>query len=200
MRAAVGIDAHVIVDVNGWFGGTTGIQYGAGTKRIADRATGSADGPERSPPARPGTSFRGPITVGPPGCGARHHLDGVERAGFITVQPCGDQAEVSNLNFVGGVDITNLAVVPLADDGADCVTASDRTHIVVDVFGGFGDGRLAAELSSVDDDVPGVLADQHDYIAYCNGPPTSCRCTPRDAPNEGGDGLPADRRWSTPRS
>ncbi len=33
-------------------------------------------------------------------------------AGFITVQPCGGQAEVSNLNFVGGVDITNLAVVP----------------------------------------------------------------------------------------
>ena len=68
-------------------------------------------------------------------------------AGFITVQPCGGQAEVSNLNFVGGVDITNLVVVPLSDSGTICVTTSERTHIVVDAFGGVGTDGLAGELT-----------------------------------------------------
>ncbi|HWM19620.1 MAG TPA: aryl-sulfate sulfotransferase, partial [Ilumatobacteraceae bacterium] len=89
-------------------------------------------------------------------------------AGFITVQPCGGQAEVSNLNYVGGVDITNLAVVPLADDGTICVTSSARTHIVVDVFGGFGSGGLARELSIGGATMfPEFSPAQHDYIAYC---------------------------------
>ena len=124
-------------------------------------------------------------------------------AGFITVQPCGGQAEVSNLNFVRGVDITNLTVVPLPDDGRICVTASERTHVVVDVFGGFGVPGLARELEVGPYEVfPAFSADQHDYIAYCPGDTANhmsvhVRGMPRTTVTMGGS---AERSCSTPRS
>ena len=124
-------------------------------------------------------------------------------AGFITVQPCGGQAEVSNLNFVGGVDITNLAVVPLADDGTICVTSSARTHIVVDVFGGFGDGGLARELSiGRSDDVPRVLAGAtrlHRLLPERDRQP-AVGARARHAAHARSPWAPRSaRRWSTPR-
>ena len=161
--------AHVVVDVNGWFGGTTGIHYGARTQRIADSRNGLGGWSGTFAPGE--TRILNPEAQLP--AGSRVAVLGVvstvsSTAGFITVQPCGGQAEVSNLNFVGGVDIANLAVVPLADDGTICVTSSARTHIVVDVFGGFGSGGLARELSIGGATMfPEFSPAQHDYIAYC---------------------------------
>ena len=88
-------------------------------------------------------------------------------AGFIKVQPCGGQAEVSNLNFVRAVDITNLTVVPLPDDGRICVTASSaRTSS--STCSGVRRPGLARELEVGPYEVfPAFSADQHDYIAYC---------------------------------
>ena len=142
--------AHVVVDVNGWFGGTTGIHYGARTQRIADSRNGLGGWSGTFAPGE--TRTLTPEAHLP--AGSQVAVLGVvstvsSTAGFITVQPCGGQAEVSNLNFVAGVDIANLAVVPLADDGTICVTSSARTHIVVDVFGGFGSGGLAVSSRSV---------------------------------------------------
>ncbi|HEX4982048.1 MAG TPA: aryl-sulfate sulfotransferase, partial [Ilumatobacteraceae bacterium] len=161
--------AHVIVDVNGWFGGTTGIHFGAGPRRIADSRNGLG--------GWTGTFAPGETrTLDPAGqlpAGSRVAVLGVTStastgAGFITVQPCGGQAEVSNLNFVRGVDITNLAVVPLSDNGTICVTTSERTHIVVDIFGGIGADGLARELSVSGATIfPEITPSQHDYIAYC---------------------------------
>ena len=162
-------DAHVIVDVNGWLGGDQGIQYGAGTKRIADSRSGLGGWSGTFAPGQTRELIPGPDLP----FGSRVAALGITStqssgAGFIKVQPCGDQAEVSNLNFVRGIDITNLTVVPLPDDGRICVTASERTHIVVDVFGGFGVPGLARELEVGPYEVfPAFSADQHDYIAYC---------------------------------
>jgi hypothetical protein len=161
--------AHVIVDVNGWFGGTTGINYGARTQRIADSRNGLGGWSGTFAPGE--TRILSPEAHLP--AGSRVAVLGIvstvsSTAGFITVQPCGGSAEVSNVNFVGGVDITNLTVVPLADDGTICVTSSARTHIVVDVFGGFGSGGLARELSIGGATMfPAFSPAQHDYIAYC---------------------------------
>jgi hypothetical protein len=161
--------AHVIVDVNGWFGGTTGIHFGAGPRRIADSRNGLGGWSGTFAPGE--TRVLDPTDLLPPG--SRVAVLGIvstapSGAGFITAEPCGGQAEVSNLNFVGGVDITNVAVVPLANDGTICVTTSERTHIVVDAFGGFGADGLARELSVSGADVfPEIIPSQHDYIAYC---------------------------------
>ena len=161
--------AHVIVDVNGWLGGATGIQFGAGPRRIADSRNGLGGWTGTFAPGE--TRVLDPTGLLP--AGSRVAVLGVTStasvgAGFITVQPCGGQAEVSNLNFVGGVDITNLAAVPLADNGTICVTTSERTHIVVDAFAGFGADGLARELSvSGATTFPEFAPAQHDYIAYC---------------------------------
>ena len=141
-------DAHVIVDVNGWLGGDQGIQYGSATKRIADSRDGTGGWSGTFAPGQTRELIPGPDLP----FGSRVAVLGITStqstgAGFIKVQPCGGQAEVSNLNFVRAVDITNLTVVPLPDDGRICVTASERTHIIVDVFGGFGVPGLARELA-----------------------------------------------------
>ena len=75
--------AHVIVDVNGWFGGTTGIHYAARTQRIADSRNGLggwsgtfAPGETRDP--QPG----GLSARGESGRGARRRLDGFEHGRF----------------------------------------------------------------------------------------------------------------------
>jgi hypothetical protein len=162
-------DAHVIVDVNGWLGGDQGIQYGSATKRIADSRDGTGGWSGTFAPGQTRELIPGPDLP----FGSRAAVLGITStqstgAGFIKVQPCGGQAEVSNLNFVRAVDITNLTVVPLPDDGRICVTASERTHVIVDVFGGFGVPGLARELAVGPYEVfPAFSADQHDYIAYC---------------------------------
>ena len=43
----------------------------------------------------------------------------------------------SNGNFVGGRDIANLSVVPLASDGSFCIYTEIATHLIVDVQGSF---------------------------------------------------------------
>ena len=43
----------------------------------------------------------------------------------------------SNGNFVGGRDLANLSVVPLASDGSFCIYTEIATHLVVDVQGSF---------------------------------------------------------------
>jgi hypothetical protein len=161
--------AHIVVDVNGWLGGSSGIQFGAGPRRIADSRNGLGGWTGTFAPGE--TRVLDPTGLLP--AGSRVAVLGVTStastgAGFITVQPCGGQAEVSNLNFVGGVDITNLAVVPISDAGTICVTTSERTHIVVDAFAGFGADGLARELSvSGATTFPEFTPAQHDYLAYC---------------------------------
>ncbi|MGH2476474.1 MAG: hypothetical protein ACRDIL_14545, partial [Candidatus Limnocylindrales bacterium] len=163
--------AHVIVDVNGWMGGDTGIHYGAGARRVADSRNGLGGWSGTFAPGE--TRVLDPTGQLP--AGSRSAVLGIvstvsSEDGFITVQPCGGNAEVSNLNFVRGVDITNLTVVPLADDGTICVTTSQRTHIVVDVFGGFGAQGLARELTiGGASTFPAFIPSQHDYVAYCAG-------------------------------
>ena len=94
--------AHVVVDVNGWFGGTTGINYGA-PQRIADSRNGLGGWSGTFAPGE--TRILSPEAQLP--AGSRVAVLGIvstvsSTAGFITVQPCGGQAEVSNLNFVSG--------------------------------------------------------------------------------------------------
>jgi len=101
--------AHVVVDVNGWFGGTTGIHYGARTQRIADSRNGLGGWSGTFAPGE--TRTLNPESQLP--AGSTVAVLGVvstvsSTAGFITVQPCGGQAEVSNLNFVRGQTVPNL--------------------------------------------------------------------------------------------
>ncbi len=114
--------AHVIVDVNGWLGGTTRASSTApARKRIADSRNGTrrmerhvrpGSDPGAHPGARPAVRAAGLPCSGSPrrvdGC-RLHHRAAVRRPGR------GLEPQLRR----AAVDITNLTVVPLADDGQD---------------------------------------------------------------------------------
>ena len=57
-----------------------------------------------------------------------------ETAGFITVFPCGDQIPTaSNVNFVAGQTVPNLATTAVGTNGKVCFYTMSTTHLVVDV-------------------------------------------------------------------
>lgn len=56
--------------------------------------------------------------------------------GFVTSWPCdGDRPNASNLNYAGGENVANSAIVKLSTDGSICLFTYGRTHLVVDVAG-----------------------------------------------------------------
>lgn len=164
--------ANVIVDLVGWFGqGIDGLEYGVGMSRVADSRNGLGgwNGPFAADETRsfdPGSTRMLPD-------GTRVAVLGVvatrvEQPGFLQVRPCGITADVSSVNFAPGIDITNLVVVPIDDDGSICVTSSAPTDVVVDLFGGFGADGLMRSLSVGPHEVfPPLRSDIHDYVAYC---------------------------------
>jgi hypothetical protein len=57
-------------------------------------------------------------------------------AGFVTVFPCGSAPPLaSNLNYVAGQTVANLAVAALGPGGRVCLLTSQAAHLVVDVAG-----------------------------------------------------------------
>ncbi len=160
--------AHVIVDVVAWFG-DDGFDYDIGTRRVAD--TRVPGGPWSGRFAAGETRTLDAIGEMPLGTevailgivSTRSTMDG-----FVQVSPCGTPTETSSMNFVAGSDITNLVAVPVADDGTVCVTASAPTDLVIDVFGGFGEGRLVKELTVGPLELfPPFDREITDYVAYC---------------------------------
>ena len=61
---------------------------------------------------------------------------GADGAGFVTVYPCGNVPNVSNLNFSASTPaIANGALVPLTSDGDVCLFTSNAVHLIVDING-----------------------------------------------------------------
>ena len=76
--------------------------------------------------------------------------------GHITVAPCGVDADHSNVNFAGAAATPNLVVVAPDADGEICLRSTTTTHVVVDLFGVFG------EASGVAVGLPRRLFDSRD--------------------------------------
>jgi hypothetical protein len=57
--------------------------------------------------------------------------------GFVTVYPCGDVSDVSNLNFTSGQTIPNSVIAPVSADGKVCFYVYGKTHLLADVSGYF---------------------------------------------------------------
>jgi hypothetical protein len=61
-----------------------------------------------------------------------------EGSGFLTAYPCDeDQPDASNLNFVAGANVPNLATVKVSADGHVCIFAFAATHVLADLAGTF---------------------------------------------------------------
>lgn len=132
---------HVIVDATGWWG-TGGLGYGAvlPTRLIDTR------------PARYGyghvvevqVTGRAGIPANAQAASINLTATGTAGVGWFTVWPCGQpQPGTSNVNFVGGQSVANVAAVALGTGGTLCVATSTVASVIVDVTGWWGPVGLA---------------------------------------------------------
>ncbi len=57
--------------------------------------------------------------------------------GFVTVYPCGDRPNTSNLNFMSGQTVPNSVIAPVSSSGKVCFYVYGKAHLLTDVSGHF---------------------------------------------------------------
>ena len=131
--------ADVLVDLLGWFGpGATKRFVPASPERLLDTRLGT--GAPLKLVAK-GETLRLPVSpaVAPAGTAAVSlNVTAADSAGagFVVVHPCASPPpDTSNLNFRSGEAVANLSTVPLASDGAVCITTSVTTNLIADLNG-----------------------------------------------------------------
>ena len=138
-------DAHVLVDVNGWF--TPGSFEGRSPDRIVDTREGRGAPPG---PLGAGETLRVPVSgVGDvPASGVTAVALNVTAAetegwGFFTVWPCGSPMppDASHVNFIrpGAVE-PNSVLVPVDSTGEVCIWTFAAADVLVDINGWFTSG------------------------------------------------------------
>ena len=55
--------------------------------------------------------------------------------GYVTVYPCGDRPNSSNLNFIGGQTLANSVITPMSANGDVCFYVYGIANLIVDVSG-----------------------------------------------------------------
>jgi glucose/arabinose dehydrogenase len=136
------VPTHVIVDVAGWFSPVTaGTGYGYATAeplRVLDTRLNA--------PLVGGQEFKLNL-VGQGGfpadaTAALLNLTVTEptAAGYVKVYPCGEENTVSNVNYVAGQTVANLAAVKVAPGGDVCFKSFVDTQLVVDLAGWYAPG------------------------------------------------------------
>ena len=135
--------AHLLADVSGYFPASSGFRS-LDPSRIVDTRQGIGSDRVQDTVVNLIVAGRG----GLPGSGVAAvalnltvtgTTTGVH-PGFVTLYPCGQPPDVSNLNFVAGATVANAVVVPLASDGTLCASVFGGAHLIMDVFGYFPDG------------------------------------------------------------
>ena len=135
-------DAHVVVDVGGWFPHDTDFRS-LTPERLLDSRSGTGT-PEGVVPANHVVELKvtkvGASNI-PADAGAvvlNVTVTAPQADGHITVYPCGqDRPKASNINYVKGVTIANAAVAKIGTDGKVCLYTHSATHLVADTTGWF---------------------------------------------------------------
>lgn len=142
-------ESHVIVDVNGWFSGTSGLRT-TNPVRVFDTRSGQG-GVSMTQVGNGGTGgqplvFQMSGNNGIPSSGVAAmslnltvtNSSSISGAGFVTVYPCGSAIPlVSNLNFVTGQTVANAVIAPLSSAGEVCFYVHGQADVIVDVNGWF---------------------------------------------------------------
>jgi hypothetical protein len=144
------VPTDLVVDVAGWFAPSAlgGSMYSpVDPTRVLDTRTGTKLSPNQELPF----SLAGAAGFPPDATAALLNVTvtDAEDPGYVKVYPCGEEATISNLNYVAGQTVANLAAVKVAPGGQVCFKSFARADIVVDLAGwyapGAGSGFVAAD-------------------------------------------------------
>ena len=183
------VGVHVVVDVEGWFGGDpgTGTYFRPllGTRVLDTRdGTGGIAGK---------VGLSSTISFDP-SSGARLPLGSTvvlnlisteaDGRGYVTLHPCSaPRPPTSAVNSVVGTEATNVAFVTVDAASRVCIFTSVPMHVVVDVIGSFGPGGPLHTLS-IDGRTLGqsFTPEGHDYTTSCASGPNSLQVHAQGAP------------------
>jgi hypothetical protein len=137
---------HLVVDLGGWFTGTTDVLPLAPARLLDSRpgpGTGTIDGesaatgaPAAGAVTRLVVAGRGGVPAGATAVVLNVTVTGTQGAGYLTVFPCGSATPTaSNVNFVAGDTRANAVVAKVGDGGAVCFVSNVGIDLVVDVNG-----------------------------------------------------------------
>lgn len=173
----VSVDAHVILDLAGYyeptpFGPSPALTPEPGT-RVADSrdVTGGWSSPFTPGAVRTLRPLAGRADAAQ---ATAVVIDVVavraQAGGFVEIYPCdADDPETSVVNYTTTGATSNLATVELTPAGELCVTASSTTDVVIDLFGVLmaPDGAVAERFTLGDETWPPYSPDQADYAVRC---------------------------------
>jgi hypothetical protein len=161
---ASSVSVQVVVDVTGWFSGTTDFAASTPNRLVDTRVTGN--------PLLAGQERRFKV-AGTPGIDASATMaalnltvDRPAQAGWVVAYPCGQPTNASTVNFSAGEIVANFTFVGLAS-GDVCVKSLRDVQLVVDTFGwSAAAGRLQVHS-------PTRLLDTRDNASWGQGPAPS---------------------------
>jgi hypothetical protein len=149
---ASSVASHVVVDVNGWFGTTSGLNAVTPT-RVFDTRNGTGGVPVAKVGAVDGSGSALEVSVlsaigQSAGAVAAVSLNVTATStsaskfgGYVTAYPCGERPEdASNLNFVSNQSVPNAVIVPVSATGTVCFYVYGQADLIADVNGWFAGG------------------------------------------------------------
>lgn len=126
------VDGDVIVDLQGWFGGSGEDRFDPLTapRRLVDtRHAGRAD---------VGSPLQIVVPDGARAAAVTITATGAQDPGFLTAHPCGEATpDVSNVNYGYAEPVAGSAIVKVGDDNMICVVSSSPVDVIVDLTGTF---------------------------------------------------------------
>ena len=146
-------ETHLIADVNGYF--PTGSGFVSNTPaRVIDTRVGSAQGLRTVNKTKVGngTELRVQFTNLPGGITPASGVGAVslnvtvtgsrasDAGGYVTVYPCGNRPDASNLNFSTGQTVPNAVITPVSASGEVCFYVFGQTDLIADINGYFPSG------------------------------------------------------------
>ena len=169
---------EVIFDVQGWYSdGSQMIDHGAYTSLDPARILDTRDG--AGTPVPSGTSINVQVTgqggvpaVGVSGAAINVTVTEPTSAGYLTVWPAGDTRPLaSNLNFLPGQSVPNMAIVKTGNLGQVSVYNSGpgTVHVIFDVGGWYTDNTITVNGGSYDPLIPARILDTRDTAALAPG-------------------------------
>jgi hypothetical protein len=143
------VPTHLIVDVSGWYAPAESGGVGYTTispERVLDTRT--------SGPLQSMQEFRfslaGKAGFPTDATAALTNLTTTNTAapGYVRVYPCGEELDVSNVNYAAGQTVANLAAVKVAAGGDVCFRSYAQADIVVDLAGWYSPAGTAAFVAA----------------------------------------------------